>query len=79
MELAAQVETRAIRRMQEFIGKVLPHWQAFRAGIEDTMSGLKRAFRPIRCFCRGFRSFSAAARLGVFCQNLIALADRACG
>ena len=79
-ELAAQVETLAIpRRMQDFMDKVLAHWQAFRAGIEGTISGLKRAFRLVRCFFRGFRSFAAAVGLGVFCHNLIVLADRASG
>jgi len=75
-ELAEQVGTLAIpRRMQDFMDKVLAHWQAFRAGIEGTISGLKRAFRLIRCFFRGFRGFAAAVGLGVFCHNLIVLAD----
>ena len=79
-ELAEQVETLAIpRRMQDFVDKVLAHWQAFRAGIEGTISGLKRAFRLVRCFFRGFRSFAAAVGLGVFCHNLIVLADHASG
>jgi len=74
-ELAAQVGTLAIpRRMQDFADKVLRYWQAFRAGIEGTISGLKRAFRLIRCFFRGFRSFSSAVGLGVFCHNLVVLA-----
>jgi IS5 family transposase len=78
--LARQVDTLAIpRRMQDFMDKVLAHWQAFRAGIEGTISGLKRAFRLIRCFFRGFRSFEAAVGLGVFCHNLIVLADQASG
>ena len=75
-ELAEQVDTLAIpRRMQDFVDKVLRYWQAFRAGIEGTISGLKRAFRLIRCFFRGFRGFSAAVGLGVFCHNLIVLAE----
>jgi IS5 family transposase len=75
-ELAERVGTLAIpRRMRDLVDKVLAHWQAFRAGIEGTISGLKRAFRLIRCFFRGFRSFSAAVGLGVFCHNLIVLAD----
>ncbi len=75
-ELAEQVDTLAIpRRMRDFMDKVLAHWQAFRAGIEGTISGLKRAFRLIRCFFRGFRSFAAAVGLGVFCHNLIVLVE----
>lgn len=78
--LAEQVGTLAIpRRMQDFADKVLRYWQAFRAGIEGTISGLKRAFRLIRCFFRGFRSFSSAVGLGVFCHNLIVLADSPSG
>jgi IS5 family transposase len=74
--LAELVGTLAIpRRMQDFVDKMLAHWQAFRAGIEGTISGLKRAFRLVRCFFRGFRSFSAAVGLGVFCHNLIVLAE----
>ena len=79
-ELAKQVETLAIpRRMQDFVDKMLAHWYAFRAGIEGTISGLKRAFRLVRCYFRGFRSFAAAVGLGVFCHNLIVLADHASG
>lgn len=79
-ELAEQVKTLAIpRRMQDFVDKVLAAWQAFRAGIEGTISGLKRAFRLVRCFFRGFRSFEASVGLGVFCHNLIVLAERASG
>jgi IS5 family transposase len=75
-ELLQQVATLAIpRRMQDFVDKVLAHWQAFRAGIEGTISGLKRAFRLVRCFFKGFRSFQRAVGLGVFCHNLIVLAE----
>ena len=77
-ELAERVDTLAIpKRMRDFVNKMLAHWQAFRAGIEGTISGLKRAFRLIRCFFKGFRSFEAAVGLGVFCHNLIVLAE--CG
>jgi hypothetical protein len=75
-QLAQQVATLAIpRRMQDFVDKVLAHWQAFRAGIEGTISGLKRAFRLVRCYFKGFRSFRRAVGLGVFCHNLIVLAE----
>jgi len=77
-ELAERVDTLAIpKRMRDFVDKMLAHWQAFRAGIEGTISGLKRAFRLIRCFFKGFRSFEASVGLGVFCHNLIVLAE--CG
>jgi len=74
--LEQQVGTLAIpRRMRDFADKVLRTWQAFRAGIEGTISGLKRAFRLARCFYRGFKHFQGAIGLGVFAHNLIVLAN----
>lgn len=74
-ELEQQVGTLAIpRRTQDFADKVLRAWQAFRAGIEGTISGLKRAFRLARCFYRGFKHFQGAIGLGVFAHNLVVLA-----
>jgi IS5 family transposase len=79
-ELAKLVANLAIpRRMQDFMDKLLVSCQAFRAGIEGTISGLKRAFRWVRCFFRGFKGFARAVGLGVFCHNLIVLADQESG
>ena len=50
--------------------------RSFRAGIEGTISGLKRAFRLARCFYRGFKRFQSAIGLGVFAHNLIVLAKQ---
>ena len=44
-------------RLGEVIGSV---WQRFRAGIEGSISVLKRAFRLLRCPYRGFKSFAAS-------------------
>jgi hypothetical protein len=75
--LEKQVGTLAIpRRMRDFADKVLRAWQAFRAGIEGTISGLKRAFRLARCFYRGFKHFQGAIGLGVFAHNLVVLANQ---
>ena len=65
--------------MQDSLNKVLTHWQAFRARIEGTISGLKREFRLIQCLFRGFNSFDAAVGLGVFCHNLIVLVEHESG
>jgi len=74
-ELEERVDTLAIpKRMRDFANAVMSHWQAFRAGIEGTISGLKRAFRLARCFYRGFKSFEAAIGLAVFSHNLVVLA-----
>jgi IS5 family transposase len=79
-ELAKLVGNLAIpRRLQDFMDKVLAHCQAFRAGIEGTISGLKRAFRWFRCFFRGFKGFARNVGLGVFCHNLIVLAEHESG
>jgi len=73
-ELAQRIDTLAIpRRMRDFADKVLAMWQAFRAGIEGTISGLKRAFRLSRCFYRGFQGFASAMGLGIFSHNLVVL------
>jgi transposase, IS5 family len=79
-ELAKLVAHLAIpRRMQDFMDKLLASCQAFRAGIEGTISGLKRAFRWVRCFFRGFKGFARSVGLGVFCHNLIILAGQESG
>lgn len=77
-ELEKLVGTLAIpRRMRDLADKVLAMWQAFRAGIEGTISGLKRAFRLARCFYRGFKHFQGAIGLAVFSHNLAVLATKA--
>jgi hypothetical protein len=74
--LEERVNTLAIpKRMRDFADAAMSYWQAFRAGIEGTISGLKRAFRLSRCFYRGFKSFASAVGLGVFSHNLIVLAE----
>jgi len=73
--LEERVETLAIpRRMRDYADAMMTAWQAFRAGIEGTISGLKRAFRLVRCYFRSFKSYEASIGLGVFCHNLIVLA-----
>ena len=77
-ELQERVGTLAIpRRMRDLADAVLRMWRSFRAGIEGTISGLKRAFRLARCHYRGFKRFAAAVGLGVFCHNLVVLAKQA--
>lgn len=79
-ELAALIGNLAIpRRMRDFMDKLLAHCQAFRAGIEGTISGLKRAFRWCRCVFHGFKGFARTVGLGVFCHNLVVLAEQESG
>jgi len=77
-ELQGRVGTLAIpRRLRDLADAVLRMWRSFRAGIEGTISGLKRAFRLTRCHYRGFKRFAAALGLGVFAHNLVVLAKQA--
>jgi IS5 family transposase len=77
-ELQGRVGTLAIpRRMRDLADAVMSMWRSFRAGIEGTISGLKRAFRLARCHYRGFKRFAAALGLGVFCHNLVVLPKQA--
>jgi IS5 family transposase len=79
-ELAQLVGILAIpRRLQDFLDKAMAFWQGFRGGIEGTISVLKRAFRLFRCYFRGFNGFARSVGLGVFCHNLIVLAEQHAG
>ena len=74
-ELEQTVETLAVPRKLSDWGDVIGTvWQRFRAGIEGTISVLKRAFRLMRCPYRGFRTFAASVGLSIFCHNLVLLA-----
>lgn len=48
--------------------------QAFRAGIEGTISVLKRVFGLKRCLREGFKHFASWVGSGVLAHNLVALA-----
>lgn len=63
------------KRVSDWGNDLLQPWQGFRAGIEGSISVLKRAFRLIRCHYRGFKSFAASIGMGVFCHNLVKLAN----
>jgi len=48
--------------------------QRFRAGIEGTISALKRAYKLGRCLFKGFKNFASSVGCAVFCHNLVVLA-----
>lgn len=50
--------------------------QAFRAGIEGTISVLKRAFGLWRCLREGFKRFESWVATGVLAHNLVLLARK---
>ncbi len=47
--------------------------QRFRAGVEGTISFLKRAFGLIRCINKGFKHFANTVGSIIFCHNLVVL------
>lgn len=74
-ELRRRVKVVAIpQRLRDYADDAFVALQNFRAGIEGTISVLKRAFRLFRCPFRGFKSFESYVALGVFCHNLVVLA-----
>ena len=75
--LEERVETLAIpRKLSDWNALIGSLWQRFRAGIEGTISVLKRAYRLLRCPYRGFKNFASSVGLSIFCHNLVLLADR---
>jgi IS5 family transposase len=50
------------------------HAQAFRAGVEGTISFLKRILRLARCFNKGWEHFVATVGTTIFAHNLLVLA-----
>ncbi len=48
--------------------------QRFRAGVEGSISVLKRAFKLGRCFFKGFKNYASSVGCAIFCHNLVLLA-----
>ena len=57
-------------------GDAFQDGQRFRAGVEGTISVLKRAFKLNRCLFKGFNHFATSVGCAVFCHNLVLLAQR---
>ena len=70
------VDTVAVPGRGQSRAKIETCWHHFRAGIEGSISVLKRAFRLSICMYRGFKSFAAAVGMAVFCHNLVNLAPK---
>jgi len=62
------------QRLKDFTDDLFVMLQHFRAGIEGSISALKRAFGLLRCQYRGFKSFASHVGLGIFSYNLVVLA-----
>jgi len=74
--LARKVETVAVPSRSPKGPRMETRWHHFRAGIEGSISVLKRAFRIATCLYRGFKSFSASVGMAIFCHNLVNLAPK---
>lgn len=73
-KLREKVKVLAIpQRLRDWVEDAFVALQRFRAGIEGSISVLKRAFGLLRCRYRGFKSFVSNVALGVFCHNLVML------
>ena len=48
--------------------------QRFRAGIEGTISVLKRAFKLSKCFFKRFKNFASSVGCAVICHNTVMMA-----
>ncbi len=64
------------QRLKDFTDELFVSLQHFRAGIEGSISALKRAFGLLRCQYRGFKSFASHVGLGVFSYNLVVLSKQ---
>jgi IS5 family transposase len=57
-------------------GEAFQAGQCFRAGVEGSLSVLKRAFKLNRCLFKGYKHFATSVGCAVFCHNLMLLAQR---
>ena len=61
-------------RSNDFANEEMSVYQRFRAGIEGSISFLKRCFGLTRVYYKGFKGFCRAVGLSVFCHNLLVMA-----
>jgi IS5 family transposase len=62
------------KNVREWSKEKFADFRSFRAGIEGSISVLKRAFWLTRCLFKGYRNFASSVGLSVFCHNLVVLA-----
>jgi IS5 family transposase len=76
-ELSKEIEYLAVpKRLSELGNPQLTERQRFRAGIEVTISCLKRAYRLSRCCFHGFKGFCRAVGSAIFCHNLVVMTPK---
>jgi IS5 family transposase len=60
-------------RLCEFGDALMSTFQRWRAGIEGTISCLKRVFRLSRCHFKGFKNFCCGVGSAIFCHNVLTM------
>jgi IS5 family transposase len=63
-------------RSNDFANEEMSCYQRFRAGIEGSISFLKRCFGLTRVYFKGFKGFCRGVGLSVFCHNLLVMARK---
>lgn len=76
-ELEERVEYLKVpKRLRDFGDVIMTSAQMFRAGIEGSISCLKRAYRLSRCYFRGFKDFCSGIGSAIFCHNMVQIGRR---
>jgi IS5 family transposase len=70
----AKKGSRTLEEMKQEHDPIFRTLQRFRAGIEGTISYLKRCYKMFRCLYRSFTTFRGSVGCHVFAHNLIVLA-----
>jgi IS5 family transposase len=63
-------------RTNDRVDEEMSRYQRFRAGIEGSISFLKRCFGLTRVLFKGFNGFCRSVGLSVFCHNLLVMARK---
>ena len=63
-------------RSNDFADEEMSRYQRFRAGIEGSISFLKRCFGLVRVLFKGFRGFCQGVGSSIFCHNMLVMARR---
>ena len=65
---------RTLEETEQEHDPIFRHAQRFRAGVEGTISYLKRALGLARCLCKGWKNYQSTIGASIFAHNLLILA-----
>ena len=69
----AKKGSRTLEELEREHDPIFRKLQRFRAGIEGTISYLKRCYKMFRCLYRSFRTYCSSIGCHIFAHNLVAL------